>query len=836
GVTLVPGRTYIEASPLLDNLGLWLHSGLKVLICRRCKVALSSKMALGHLKKQHNVIVRDTRKKDLETLCLQRAVYENPQNVNLPRAGGPPVEGIAPPVAALSCAAGGNCRYSVCDLQAMIRHGRERHQGGILATTRYRGSMVQALFLGVGRIYFEVDPTLTPSSDVDTRDYLRTVFLREAGFDEVMAADGSRDRPPLLNTTHWDQFMPEIRENVDQRRATHALKGKHTVDEHGGIFKVLQRTVLGHHETTRKELENSANPFLLRKILLNGLDFHAERSKWYFTMLAEGDNNYTKLFLQMVRAMVRTRQGHPCIIRFEYTEHQAAQLDWLIECLKGAVQQPEVFQQVIVQRAYQSFCWCLVHNPGAETLSRWANPIERFIWLLALGDDGTFMDASGLTPLLAKLKYFCRLTTLHEALVQESGERAMEGVIERVGRHHSLALRLDRVSTFNMISELQQFATALALSQTKDPKVFVDPDFQWIKIKTETLYLEALRGGMQEMIEWIKDSFVLLSGDLAWPTLSQTTHIEDDVENVKRGYCFLEESPYREERHSFFFAAVERCKLGMFVRSNEWAWDMAAIRSFLDRADEIWEHVIHLLYVGLHLSTRATQFLHYQFRNGDRPRNLIFQGAEGISITRYSKTTNVKGVDSCIPAFLSAPLREILLVLLGSGFREAQAILAGIMYGQEARSLYRTYLCVERGARITPENFYEVLRKRNKKIFGCAWGASDFRQGMITLGHEFISPNEEFPCVDEVLAEAADHTTEIDGTHYANVHGAFPRLSNNILCQQRWLSDEWSSLLGLGPHPPPDPVRVVRKALKGKPNVSKTELTTEVVELISAAV
>lgn len=277
GVALVPGRGYLETSPVLDDLGLWLHTGLQVLICRRCKTALSSKMAVGHLKKQHAVAVPEARKEELENLCTQNRVYENPYEVHLPRMGGPPVEGIAPPVAGLSCAASSNCRYSVCDLQAMIRHGREKHEGGTLATTNYRASKVQVLFLGVGHVYFEVDPELTASSDVDARDYLRAVFLQEAGFDEVVAADSSRDRPPLLNITHWDEFMPEIRENVDQRHAAHALKGKHKADEHEGIFDVLQRAVLGHHKTTRKELEHSANPFLLRKVLLNGPDFHAER-------------------------------------------------------------------------------------------------------------------------------------------------------------------------------------------------------------------------------------------------------------------------------------------------------------------------------------------------------------------------------------------------------------------------------------------------------------------------------------------------------------------------------------------------------------------------------
>ena len=276
-VALLPGRRYLETSPVLNDLGLWLHTELQVLICRRCKVALSSKMVVGHLKKQHAVIVPEARKKELENLCTQNRVYENPQEVHLPRVGGPPVEGIAPPIAGLSCAAGGNCRYSVCDLQAMIKHGREKHGGGTLATTNYRASKVQVLFLGVGHVYFEVDPELTASEDVDTRNYLRAVFLQEAGFDEVMAADSSRDRPPLLNATRWDEFMPEVREDVDQRRAARALKGRHTADEHGGVFDVLQSAVLGHHKTTREELDCSANPFLLRKVLLNGPDFHAEQ-------------------------------------------------------------------------------------------------------------------------------------------------------------------------------------------------------------------------------------------------------------------------------------------------------------------------------------------------------------------------------------------------------------------------------------------------------------------------------------------------------------------------------------------------------------------------------
>ena len=62
---------------------------------------------------------------------MQNRIYENLHEVPLLRVGGPPVKGITPPTAGLLCTAGGSCKYSIRDLQAMIRHGREEHEGGL---------------------------------------------------------------------------------------------------------------------------------------------------------------------------------------------------------------------------------------------------------------------------------------------------------------------------------------------------------------------------------------------------------------------------------------------------------------------------------------------------------------------------------------------------------------------------------------------------------------------------------------------------------------------------------------------------------------------------------
>ncbi|KAG6381445.1 hypothetical protein JVT61DRAFT_10 [Boletus reticuloceps] len=78
--------------------------------------------------------------------------------------------------------------------------------------------------------------------------------------------------------------------------------------------------------------------------------------------------------------------------------------------------------------AYQTFCWSLVYIPEARKLGD--NPIWRFIWLMALHNNGSFMDATSLTLLLAKLKYFCQLVTLYESLACEEPMNETEDAVE----------------------------------------------------------------------------------------------------------------------------------------------------------------------------------------------------------------------------------------------------------------------------------------------------------------------------------------------------------------------------------------------------------------------
>ncbi|KAG6373144.1 hypothetical protein JVT61DRAFT_6755 [Boletus reticuloceps] len=146
-------------------------------------------------------------------------------------------------------------------------------------------------------------------------------------------------------------------------------------------------------------------------------------------------------------------------------------------------------------------------------------------------------------------------------------------------------------------------------------------------------------------------SFVSLSS-AAWPA-SHNDPIVENLSNTQRGYSFLKKNTFNKKKNSFFLSAVERYGLGTLNTEGVWIWNELAICKFLDHADTVWGHFIHVLYVGLQLSTRVTQFLQLQLQNADRPRNFIFQGKECIVLNRYSKPTNTKGMDGCIPVFLA---------------------------------------------------------------------------------------------------------------------------------------------------------------------------------------
>ena len=122
-------------------------------------MGLTSQMAVGHFKNQHGYRVTAGDSKMLSALCTDQGVPEKAEEVQIPRACGPPVQGLVSPQPGLSCMADTACEYSIQDLQTMLKHCREKHAQGLLKNSSYRELTIQAIFQSVGRVFFEVHVT-----------------------------------------------------------------------------------------------------------------------------------------------------------------------------------------------------------------------------------------------------------------------------------------------------------------------------------------------------------------------------------------------------------------------------------------------------------------------------------------------------------------------------------------------------------------------------------------------------------------------------------------------------------------------------------------------------
>jgi hypothetical protein len=204
--------------------------------------------------------------------CSESTIYENPKDVKLPTAGGPPVQLIADPTDGFACTASSDCSYAVKDIATMQRHGREKHITNRLMDIGYRPCQVQRIFTAVGNSYFEIDQNVVPGTRPEIKSTLQAMFLPTLDVALVVPANTERERTPLMRFMGWDKFEVELRMNPNQRRAAEQIKKKHTDDESSGILTRLAATVRDHMMKASTILDGHPHRLSLSKLLLYGND------------------------------------------------------------------------------------------------------------------------------------------------------------------------------------------------------------------------------------------------------------------------------------------------------------------------------------------------------------------------------------------------------------------------------------------------------------------------------------------------------------------------------------------------------------------------------------
>jgi hypothetical protein len=142
-------------------------------------------------------------------------------------------------------------------------------------------------------------------------------------------------------------------------------------------------------------------------------EIHNSDNHW--RPVSDDNVEYPNFMIQFIRNIVRIHLGYPLDLSFALSSLQTKCLEDLLVVLQDDSSNPRKKMM-----AYHELAWSLVDtNPEQCTTDRWANPIQRAVWLRALRADGNFIEPAILTPDLAKFKYFCNATSLLEALMDK---------------------------------------------------------------------------------------------------------------------------------------------------------------------------------------------------------------------------------------------------------------------------------------------------------------------------------------------------------------------------------------------------------------------------------
>jgi hypothetical protein len=131
--------------------------------------------------------------------------------------------------------------------------------------------------------------------------------------------------------------------------------------------------------------------------------------------VSDDNNEYPNFMIQVMRGIIRIHLGFPLEFTFALSALQTEHIESLLAVLRDDSSTPR--KRMI---AYHELAWSLVDTDPAQCVTdRWANPIQRAVWLRALRVDGNFADPASFTPDLAKFKYLCNATSLLEALLDK---------------------------------------------------------------------------------------------------------------------------------------------------------------------------------------------------------------------------------------------------------------------------------------------------------------------------------------------------------------------------------------------------------------------------------
>jgi hypothetical protein len=116
------------------------------------------------------------------------------------------------------------------------------------------------------------------------------------------------------------------------------------------------------------------------------------------------------------------------------------------------------------------------------------------------------------------------------------------------------------------------------------------------------------------------------------------------------------------------------------------SWNVTALHEIMAMLGDLNANLMFLNY--LFSDNRGTQLADQQIRNGFQPRHLYYALKSMFWLTRRTKTSNLTGLDACIPSFVPPVVQDIMVEYLAGGLREVEGIFAHVLYSKETADQY----------------------------------------------------------------------------------------------------------------------------------------------------
>jgi len=392
-------------------------------------------------------------------------------------------------------------------------------------------------------------------------------------------------------------------------------------------------------------------------------------------------------------------------------------------------------------------------------------------------------------------------------------------------------LQLSQYSTFALITEFQQVASAIVFNTPRPPRVVWSPDRKKFSVDGEVVIMDQQRTGLRQLYNDTKTLISDLCGDCLG-MINMPEDIVDRMSNTDRGYSWLEHGPYTTTPLPLFVRLLEHpeWKIATTYDDTEIAWNIPAVNRFFQKTTQINQNMSVLNHVVPAPPSRATEFVNMRYRNSDRLRNLYNIMQQMYWFTIYSKTSNLTDHDLCIPALVPKELADIIsqfLILI----RPVEEILSHLTFEESSPSSYAEYMYVWNGKRATVDDFSRTLGNTLKRYTGSYLTVNPFRHSAVAISREFIPRS-----MSEHGARYADlcmgHGT-IQARHTYAIDEDLRYITADAMWEFESVDRIWHDIFGFGENEPPPPCREMRALYAGKCKCAENQ--DRIVEAIQAS-